>query len=284
MKIIEKNMKQAIRNILKLMPDRWYIQYHYYRFFGEWLSFTKINKFSQALNLYKYKFINESFGNYVDKYKVREYVGQRVGDDYLTTIYGVYYHEDEIDLDLLPNSFVLKLNNGSGCNLVVYDKGKLDSLTVKKMCKEWLRSEYYSKGRERQYKRVQQCVIAEELLFGKSGTLADYKLYCFNGKVEFIQVIKGNSQHNYYDKEWNDYGISRREYVKGSPEEKPDELKVIIELAQTLSDKFKFCRVDFYLTKKGVKFGEITFTPGGGMVRFFPSQKDSYLAGLMDVK
>lgn len=277
-------MRNLIRKILTFIPDRLFIQYHYFRFFGEWLSFNKIRKFSQALNYYKYNHVNESYGIYVDKYKVRQYVSSMIGDNVLPKLYGVYFSSDKFSLKELPNSFALKLNNGSGCNLIIKDKCVLDEAELKEKLNDWLKEKYYIKGRENQYKDVTNCIICEELLNGIDGDLPDYKLYCFNGKVEFIQVITNHEEHNYYDVNWNSYGIRRKEYIVGVEREKPYDLDRMISYAETLSSKFVFCRVDFYITTRGIIFGEITFTPGGGMIRFYPESKDNYLAGLMHGK
>src|SRR5690625_398706 len=61
-----------------------------------------------------------------DKYEVRQYVKEKIGDKYLNNLIGVYESVDEIDLNKLPKSFVLKGTHGSGYNIICKDKDKMN--------------------------------------------------------------------------------------------------------------------------------------------------------------
>ena len=54
--------------------------------------------------------------------------------------------------------------------------------------------------------------------------------------------------------------------------ERPWHLEEMLEVARRLSGPFEFVRVDLYDTPKGVRFGELTFTPTNGNIRFFPPE------------
>ena len=60
-----------------------------------------------------------------DKYLAREYIKDTVGEEYLIPLIGVWDKVEDIDFDYLPEQFVLKVNWGSGMNIVVKDKSKL---------------------------------------------------------------------------------------------------------------------------------------------------------------
>ena len=62
----------------------------------------------------------------VDKYRVRDFIKERIGEEYLIPLLGVWEHFDEIDFDVLPEEFVLKTNHGSGGVLTCQDKSRLD--------------------------------------------------------------------------------------------------------------------------------------------------------------
>ena len=92
------------------------------------------NEKLQWLKLYNRK---PEYTMMVDKYKVREYVAEQLGEEYLIPLLGVWDDPDEIDFDALPNQFVLKCNHNSGLGMYICnDKSKLDIRQVKKeLCK-----------------------------------------------------------------------------------------------------------------------------------------------------
>ena len=51
----------------------------------------------------------------VDKYAVREWVKEKIGEEYLIPLLGVWDRFDDIDFDKLPDKFMLKVNHGAGC-------------------------------------------------------------------------------------------------------------------------------------------------------------------------
>ena len=100
----------------------------------------------------------------------------------------------------------------------------------------------------------------------------DYKVYCFNGKPRFIMVCVGreNGGHPkfyFFDDAWNLARINKDSI--SAPEnfhmEKPLCFNKMLECAEKLSKAFPFVRVDFYIDKEKVYFGELTFTPAGGI-------------------
>ena len=223
---------------------------------------------------------------YVDKYKVREYISNVIGEKYLIKLLGVYNSFEEINFSKLPNSFVLKLNNGSGCNIIVKDKEKLDYKKLKKELDSWMKSDYYKLSREKQYKNIKQYILCEEYLSDDSGELRDYKFFCFNGKVEFVQVDNGRfSTHiqNFYDRKWNKLDITYMCDKNNIFDTKPDKYYEMLKLAEKLACKFPFVRVDLYYTNNKIYFGELTFTPNNGMGRIKPIEKDIEFASLIDL-
>ena len=47
-----------------------------------------------------------------DKYLVRDWVKEKVGEEYLVPLLGIWNNFNDIDFDKLPNQFVLKANHG----------------------------------------------------------------------------------------------------------------------------------------------------------------------------
>lgn len=61
-----------------------------------------------------------------DKISVREYVKEKIGEKYLVKILNTYRHPNEIELNTLPNRFVLKCNHDSGSTIICLDKSQFD--------------------------------------------------------------------------------------------------------------------------------------------------------------
>lgn len=210
-----------------------------------------------------------------DKYAVREFVKDRIGEKYLNELYGVYESVDEIDLDSLPDQFVLKGTHGSGFNIICKDKSKMDWKKEFKKMERWLKKNYFWRTREWVYRDIKPRIICEKYLEQPEyGELRDYKIFCFNGKPRLIQVDFNrftNHKRNIYDLDWNFkdvqivYSSDKNEAIK-----KPARLDKMLELAQKLSEGFPHVRVDFYYCKNRIIFGELTFFPGSGRKEIKP--------------
>lgn len=208
-----------------------------------------------------------------DKYRVRDYVKQKGCSQLLIDLIGIYYNVKDIDWAALPNQFVIKLNIGCGYNVIVNDKKNLDIEITKKKLAKWLKSHnYYLRYSEMQYKDVKPCILIEKYMCEEDGTPPlDYKFYCMNGKSNMVMVCVDRedgqgAKYFYYDKEWNllPYG----EDVINEPNRvipKPENMDLAFEYAEKLSEDFPFVRCDLYIICGKVYFGELTFTPSGGM-------------------
>ena len=206
-----------------------------------------------------------------DKYAVRDYVKDKVGEDVLTKLYGVYRTPEEIDFDALPDQFVLKTNNGCTSNIIVRDKSIIDKDDVKKKLNYWLKLPYGELSGQPHYTRISpKVIIAEELLFpteNPSFGLIDYKFNCFNGVpvscAAYSDRIEGTNKASkmLYDMDWNPHPEC---YESGTLQElpKPDSLEEMKEIATKLSQGFPYVRVDLYSIDNKPIFGELTFTPG----------------------
>ena len=223
---------------------------------------------------------------YVDKYAVRDYVRQTLGEQYLPELYAVYQTAEEFDLSVLPTSFVLKLNNGSGSNLVVVDKSKVSEDDIKLLIQKWLNSNFYKNWREKQYKRVNQCVICEQYLEDSSGALRDYKIFCSNKKAIFTQVDTQRATDHiqtFYDTSWNKLDVTYASQAVDTVEKCPQRYDEMLQLAEKIAVSFPFVRVDFYEVEGRIYFGEITFTPNNGMIAFKPYEKEVEFGKLIDL-
>lgn len=221
----------------------------------------------QWLKLNKYK---ESYQNFADKYEVRKIVADKVGPEVLNELYQVYDSVEAIKIDELPNEFVLKCTHGSGYNVIVKDKSKLDWPKAKVKLTKWMRRNYYNVNRERVYKDIKPRIIAEKYLSEMDdNSVTDYKFFCFNGKPEFVSMRileEGENRRAFYDMTWNKVVPDETtvEYLKGDYPP-PANFSQMKDIATKLADGFAFIRIDLYSIGEKVYFGEITFFPSAAI-------------------
>lgn len=225
------------------------------------------NEKLQWLKLYDRK---PEYTTMVDKYAVKKYVANVIGEEYIIPTLGVWNHFDEIDFDKLPNQFVLKCTHDSGGIVICTDKSNLDLKAAKKKIEKCLRRNYYWSSREWPYKNVKPRIIAEKYMSDEGKEeLSDYKVLCFNGEPKIVEVHKGrfNGQHTQdcYDEFWNKTDIEQYDLPKTDEiMPKPAFLEEMLHLSKLLSKDLIHVRVDWYFTNNRLYFGELTFFDGSG--------------------
>lgn len=209
-----------------------------------------------------------------DKVKVRDYVANKIGRDYLIKAIGVYKNAHSIDLSQLPNEFIVKANHGSGWNLRCLDKTNLNWAKAAKTLQRWLNMNAYYLSRESHYRSIQPKLIIEEVI---AQNPKDYKIYCANGTPRIIQVDSNrfsNHTRDFFSVDWDPLDFQLI-YPSSKNEIKvPTNLNLMLQLATELSSDFEFVRVDLYNVEGKIYFGELTFFPEGGNSFFRTSEED----------
>lgn len=283
-KIIKsQNMRFKILNLFSWVPDKIMIELQYKIKMGKRLNLDNPVKFTEKIQWYKLYYRNKLMNTCVDKYEVRNYIKKIGLENILNDLYGVYDSADEIEFENLPNKFVIKTTSGSGGQnvYVCEDKNKIDVEDVKKKLTYWLTlNPKKSFGREWAYENTVNKIVIEKYLSGNNENLSginDYKFFCFDGKVEYI-VFDGDRyiQHkrNFYTKTWEFIPIESDCCSFGDIIPKPKQLDEMIKIAEKISNKFPFVRVDLYNIKNKIIFGEMTFYPWTGYVKFNPEEFD----------
>lgn len=217
-----------------------------------------------------------------DKYRVRSYVESLGLGDTLVKLYGVWYDENDVDFDKLPENLIFKANNGEGgTNKIVKGLSRADKTELRRLFHWWLtRKNIGNLAAEPHYKEMNPCVIAEELLpFPENGiSVVDYKIWCINGKPRYIFVCSDRDSQGcglavmIYDTDWKpcpQYVIFNEDYRRGEILPRPKKLEKMLEIAAKLSKEFPILRVDLYNINGRIYFGELTFTSLGGMMSYF---------------
>lgn len=256
---------------IKIMWKRW-MNYS--------LNLKTPTTFNEKLQWMKLNDRNPLYTTLVDKYAVKDYVKNIIGDQYIIPTLAIWDTVDDVDFSILPNQFVLKTTHDSGGVCICHDKETFDFDAAKEKLNRSLHYDYYKLAAEWPYKNVPRRIIAEKYLEdNRYHELRDYKFFCFSGKVKAL-FIATERQHreepyfDFFDRDFNHLDIVQGHPQAPTPPEKPINYELMIELAEILSKDMAQVRVDFYEVNGKVYFGELTFFHHSGIVPFEPRKWD----------
>lgn len=274
------------------MTDEEYLKRCFKACMGEELHFDNPQTFNEKLQWLKLYNRKPEYTMMVDKYKVREYIKEQLGEEYLIPLLGVWDKAEDIDFDKLPNQFVLKCNHNSGFGMYICkDKSKLTQKEIKVVRKnltKGLQQDYYLTGREWPYKDVPRKIIAEKYIEDKeTGELRDYKFFCFNGCVDCVMLCfdrgSGDTKYYFFNRNWDllRYNVRGKNAPENFTLEKPKNIDKMFDLAAELSDGIPFVRIDLYNSNNQIYFGEFTFYPDSGFDKNLLRETDLYFGNLI---
>lgn len=277
MSLLER--KELIKR--KFIDPEKYIKTLFYRRIGYPLNLDNPRTYNEKLQWLKLYWHNPILTTLVDKYAVKGFVKERIGERYVIPTIGVWDKVSDIDWNKLPNQFVLKSTHDSGGLVICKDKSQLDRRSAIKKLKKSMANNYYFFGYEWPYKNVVPRIIAEPYLEDpETRELRDYKFFCFNGVVRALFIATDRNKEgvdvkfDFFDEEFNHLPFKQGHENASILPAKPhcfEEMKV---LATTLSKGFPHVRVDFYEVDGHVYFGEMTFFHHGGWTKFDPERWD----------
>jgi hypothetical protein len=253
------------------------------------LDLNNPRTFNEKIQWLKLFWQKDIVSNCADKYKVRSYVVNKQLSFILLETYGIYKNTEDIAWSDFPDNFVIKTTNSCGTNIFVKDN-KFNKSEINKNLNKWLQEDYGKSHLEFHYSHIEPQILVEEYIDSDNELPQDYKFFCFNGIPKFILYIDerdintGKKRKGFYDLTWNylDYiDESKAKVIKNAP--MPAKLKEMIEIASKLSEDFPFVRVDLYSEKNRIIFGELTFTPMGGMANYFKKGIDEKIGGYLNL-
>ena len=270
-----------------LLPDKIYLKKLYKEKMGKELNLKNPKTFNEKLNWLKLYDRRPEYTMMVDKYRAREYIKEKIGEEYLVPLIGVYDSVDEIDFEALPNQFVLKCNHDSevvickdkGHNDFCCKKGPINSIDeVKAYLRKRLSLNFYKASREWPYKNIKRKIVCEEYLSNEDGTqLVEYNVFCFNGEPKFLKVgtkrEDGLLVKSFYDLNWNIMNMSTGS-MAGDVFDKPIYLEQMLDIAKILSYDIPHLRVDFLTANRKLYSGELTLFSAGGFWKLQPEKWD----------
>ena len=284
-------MVNASKGLYNSWPDEKYLKKMCDVRLGYKLNLENPKTFNEKLQWLKLYDRKPKYTMMVDKYAVRKYIADTIGEEYLIPLLGVWDNPDDIDFDTLPNQFVLKCNHNSGLGMCICkDKSKLEIEKVKAELRKGLQQDYYLTSREWPYKNVSRKIVCEKYMEDRQAhELIDYKFMCFNGVVKCSftcseRFTESGLKVTFFDKDWNVMPFERHYPVSKNPPKKPINYDKMIQFSEQLSKEIPFVRVDFYEINGQLFFGELTFYPGSGFEEFTPEEWDYKLGDFLKLK
>lgn len=255
-----------------ILPDKMYIKKLYKFRTGKKLNLKNPRTFNEKMNWLKLYDRKPEYTVMADKYLARNFIADKIGEEHLVPLLGVWDSPDEIDFDALPDKFVLKCNHDNGV-IICTDKSKLDIEKTKKELEFRLKRDYYKKLREWPYKNISRKIICEKFMVATNNEgVLDYKFLCFNGKAKLVAIygdrFEGNLKEDYYSIDWQYLHILDRR-TAGDVYKKPLCFDEMVKIAETMSAGIPILRVDFNIWHDMLAIGELTFFHHGGMLPFY---------------
>lgn len=281
-----------LNKVACVFPDKLYLRLQFRLRMGYCIDFKRPQTLSEKIQWLKLNYKNPLFPSLVDKYSVKEYVSQLIGEGHIIPTLQVWSNPDEIDFDSLPQQFVLKTTHGGGNSGVIIckDKNCFDKRATIEKLRKALKQDIYKDFREWPYKFIKKRIIAEKYMAQEDGTpLVDYKFFCFNGIPRFIYVsqnIPGDRRtiSAFLDMNWEMLPFKKKnENHAVSYPPKPESFDELKRIALLLANGFPFVRIDLYEINKEVYFSEYTFFPSSGMQPYEPTEWDRKLGDMLDL-
>lgn len=290
-------MAAIVQNFFRWLPDKPYLQLLYRFKMGHRLDLKNPKTFTEKIQWLKLYNRRPEYTLMVDKYAVKKYVADIIGEKYIIPTLGVWDKPEDIDWDALPNEFVLKTTHGGGSGGVVIckDKKTFDRNKAILTLRDSMNSDIYRSLREWPYKDVKKRVLAEKYMAPKDMVnnpiydLSDYKFFCFNGEPKYCQVIRDRHSKesiDFYDMNWRHQefvGLNPIASNGINPVPRPLLLDDMICICHKLSENMKFVRIDMYVIDNRTYFGEITFYPASGIGLFNPDKWNTELGNLISL-
>ena len=271
-------MNNQLKNILltpfsfiyRIAP-KYEMQLLYFLKHRRWLNLSNPETYNEKLNWLKLFYRDDLMPKCADKYAARDYIEHKGYGSLLPKLYWHGNNFDEIPFECLPNSFVVKSTSGSGNNIIVRDKSKLNLTKTNKIINRWLKEKYLIAYGEWHYMKIKPSIIIEEFLCdGINEVPVDYKMFCFNNypgsvlctAVDTDRFIK--HRRDIYDNQWNHLNVKMKFPQSGKLIPKPKFYNDMCEIASVLSKPFPHARIDFFVVGDRFYIGEITFFNGAG--------------------
>ena len=289
--LIKIILKLARKNLIK-MSDKTYLTLLSQITLDKKCDIENPETFNEKLQWLKLYDRKPKYTEMADKYEVKKYVSNIIGEEYIIPTLGIYEKFEDIDFSKLPNQFVIKTTHDSGGVVICKDKANFDIEYAKNKIEKSLKRKYYNLYKEWAYKNIKPRILIEKYI---GDGLTDYRIYCFNEVPKYVYMYICECEEknvdkpepvncNIYDTKWELQNFRQKSLPTKKIYKKPEQLEKLLRLASKLSRDTNFLRVDFYIVDNRILFSELTFYPGGGISKFYPEEADYMLGKMLDLK
>jgi hypothetical protein len=279
------------RRLRRLLPDPLFVRRQYRDEHGRLPDLVHPRDLSEKLCWLKLNHDDPLQAVCVDKAEVRRFVAAVLGDEFLVPLLDLLTSPEDVAPERIrARQFVIKATHDSGSTLVCRDRDAFDWSAARRFFEAKLRQDYYYECRERPYRRLRPRIAVEAMLQPQGGSaLFDISAWCFGGRVEMIEVADIATAADgarvvtqaYFSRDWRRLDLQRQYPPIARSVPRPKRLDDLIAAAERLTRPFPFCRADFYAPGDRLYFGEMTFAPSGGVVRFTPPSEERRLGDLL---
>lgn len=273
------------------IPDKLYLKLKFRLREGYWMDFENPHTLNEKLQWLKLHNRQDKYTLYSDKYEVKKYIREVLGEGYVIPTIGIWDNPEEIDFSKLPEKFVLKpTHNSSVGRCICTDKSKLDIRKAISVLKKALAQNYYYVWREWPYKNIKPRIIGEEFVQNADGSpIVDYKFYCFGGSPQYFMYSVGEAHHCVrnckFDMKGNniDYLFKKQRTLSDDEISLPKNLDEMVAIVEKLCVGYPHIRIDLYNVDGHIYFGEMTFYTGDGFINIENNEFSQKLADLIDI-
>lgn len=271
-----------------IFSDKSFIKKIYKKRLGKKINLSNPKTFCEKQNWLKLYDRKPIYTVMADKYLARNFVAERIGEEYLVPLLGVWDSADEIDFSSLPDKFVLKCNHNSDV-VICTDRSTFNEDDTRNNLSQQLKIDFYKHKREWPYKNIPRKIICEKFMENNDGSPPiEYKVFCFNGVPKYVLVISGRFSGNEptmdtYTINWEHTDLINGGPLAGDVYEKPVCFDELYEFSKSLSANTPFLRVDFNYWNQKLYFGELTIYDSAGLEKYQPEEWDYRLGELIEL-
>ena len=276
---------RAVLSVLIPVPDRLALAILYRLLFGRRLDWDRPDTLSAWINVQKVRDCSV-LARYADKIDAKAIVAEAVGEDHVIPTLWSGTNPHAIPLESFDGPVIIKTTHGSGGNIIVDGPNAPTAHQISSRLRRRLRRRQGAHLRERFYDLIEPRIIVEPLLTDARGKVPDdLKFHVINGRIAYVEVIHDrytNLTLSYYDRDWRKLDITYPAYVSHPTGiAVPRHFDEMRRIAEKLAAPFTYVRIDLYATEDGVKFGEFTFMPSGGLAQVNPESLDRQWFSMM---
>ncbi len=282
------------KGILGVLPARLRVALLYFRIFKKLPNLDNPKTINEKILRRIFFEKDPNFTFYADKFAVRAYIAENIGEQYLVPLVAVYETpEDILTLTEWKNT-VIKPNHGAGMVKIIDNEPSEDEKQkIIALSKKWLSTDFSKVCDEWHYGLIPPKLLVERKITQQNESLRDYKFHRFmqkNGNFkQVLQVVAERSEQGY---ETVFFDVDKLDAILHSPfgyeltlsQLEKHSIRQILALNEHLCPDYSYVRLDWYITQKKVYFGEITFTPGAGRSQSFAGQFGIEMGKLWEVQ